>query len=71
MEACISLSLYHPAHPQISANLQMVEISMEQAIQLMLNGYVVSDLNGDGISEASDFSLIENNAGVPIVVMKP
>ncbi|REJ83163.1 MAG: hypothetical protein DWQ44_00145 [Bacteroidetes bacterium] len=45
----------------------------ELEAQLMLNasGYIVCDLNGDGIVETSDFSILENNVSAGVFLMKP
>lgn len=43
----------------------------EVMLPLLLNGYYPSDLNGDGISESADFSLLENNFSLLITRAKP
>jgi subtilisin-like proprotein convertase family protein len=36
-----------------------------------INGYYRSDLNGDGITESADYSLIEVNAAISIILLRP
>jgi len=44
---------------------------VETAMQLFLVGYHREDLNGDRILEAADFSLVENNSQLSLIVNQP
>lgn len=50
-----------------SSDLGQMEISFDQ----MLSGYYKSDLTGDNMIESSDYSLIENNQQLNIIVHRP
>lgn len=44
---------------------------MEISLGLFLTGYDVSDITGDGLVDAADYSLLENNAYSGIAVLRP
>ena len=44
---------------------------LETMIQQLLNGYLVPDLTGDNLIETADFSLIENNLNLNVLVSRP
>ncbi len=46
-------------------------VMMESAVHSFLNGYYSEDLNADGLMEAADFSLMENNFLLPVVRVRP
>jgi uncharacterized repeat protein (TIGR03803 family) len=46
-------------------------LEMQNAILGIYSGYVISDLTGDRLTEAADFSLIENNWSQSVSVIKP
>jgi hypothetical protein len=45
--------------------------SIENAVFLILGGYIVQDLTGDGVVEDADYSLTENNVFYIISVQRP
>lgn len=45
--------------------------SLESSIQNQTSGYIVSDLNVDGISESVDYSLLANNIQLNIMIARP
>jgi hypothetical protein len=44
---------------------------MENAVSIVLFGYVVEDITGDGIVESLDYSIMENNVSFLIFAVKP
>ena len=45
--------------------------AIESAFSGVLSGYNAFDLNGDGLLESSDYSLLENNVAIGVQVVKP
>ncbi len=45
--------------------------SLEMAFAQFLTGYIVFDLNGDGVLESADYSLLENKLNQFISIMRP
>lgn len=46
-------------------------LDLESTIANFLNGYKVEDLTGDGLVEAADFSLLENNVASGVMEVHP
>src|SRR5256885_6553975 len=44
---------------------------MENAVNIILTGYVYEDITGDGVVESSDYSLEENNVSSIIFSIHP
>jgi hypothetical protein len=44
---------------------------MENAVQVILTGYVTQDITGDGVVESLDYSIMENNVGGVIFTIRP
>jgi hypothetical protein len=46
-------------------------LEMENAVSVILMGYVVQDITGDNVVESADYLLMENNVGSLIFCIKP
>jgi trimeric autotransporter adhesin len=44
---------------------------MENAVSIILTGYVTQDITGDGVVESTDYSIMENNVRSIIFAMRP
>ena len=44
---------------------------VENASQIFLSGYELTDLTGDGLVESADYSLIENNSQLFLIYSTP
>ncbi len=44
---------------------------MENAVYLVLTGYIIQDITGDGVVESSDYSIMENNTYLVISSIHP
>jgi hypothetical protein len=44
---------------------------MENAVIVILTGYVPEDITGDGVVESTDYSIIENNVSYIVFVQRP
>jgi hypothetical protein len=46
-------------------------LDMENAVGIILSGYVYQDITGDGITEAFDYLIMENNVGSLVSLIRP
>ena len=44
---------------------------MENAVSIILTGYVPEDITGDSVVESMDYSIMENNVYAVIILMRP
>lgn len=55
-----------------NGQIDLVDLNAEEsALQNFLIGYVLSDITGDCIAEASDYSLLENNVASGKTILRP